>query len=105
MNINFKKDHVKIEIDLTIYDIETLHKCFYWYGNEYSVDIHKNNDDNCNIKLFPKNYDTINKENHDLIKNKIRNDLIDFKVRSIVSKETKQIRELIIAKAFSHFED
>jgi His-Xaa-Ser system protein HxsD len=35
---------------------------------------------------------------------KIENDLLDFKTREIVSLETKNIRELLIAKAFA-FED
>lgn len=31
--------------------------------------------------------------------------MIDFKLRDIVSKETKTIRELIIAKAFAYYEE
>ena len=32
---------------------------------------------------------------------KLKNDLIDFQVRDIVTKETKNVRDLLIAKAFA----
>jgi His-Xaa-Ser system protein HxsD len=38
------------------------------------------------------------------IHQKIKRDLNDFKLRDIVTKETKIIRELIIAKAFAYYD-
>ncbi len=34
---------------------------------------------------------------------KLERDLIDFNLRDIITKETQNIRDLLIAKAFSHF--
>ena len=36
---------------------------------------------------------------------KLERDLIDFKLREIVVKETKNVRDLLIAKAFAHQDD
>jgi His-Xaa-Ser system protein HxsD len=35
---------------------------------------------------------------------KLERDLLDFNLRDIVTKETKNIRDILIAKAFSHGE-
>ena len=35
---------------------------------------------------------------------KLTRDLIDFNLRDIVTKETQNVRDLLIAKAFSHGE-
>ena len=36
---------------------------------------------------------------------KIKQDLLDFKLRDIINKETRIIRELLIAKAFANYDD
>jgi hypothetical protein len=38
------------------------------------------------------------------LKEKISQDLIDFKLRDIVFQETQTIRELLLAKAFANYE-
>jgi His-Xaa-Ser system protein HxsD len=100
MKIERIKDYIKIEIDLNIYNTEVLHKCFYWYLDKFSVEINLDNPKSGIIKLFPKSI-TIGKIDINQLSHKIRNDLIDFNLRDIVTKETKNIRELIIARAFS----
>lgn len=40
----------------------------------------------------------------DELESQLKRDLLDFNLRDIVNEETKPIRELIIAKAFSHGE-
>jgi His-Xaa-Ser system protein HxsD len=86
----------QIIIDGKLYSAEVIHKCFYWYGAKYSVDI-KTEGDVFIIDITElSNEGTIGK-----IFPEIKNDLIDFKTREIVSTETKNIREMIIAKAFA----
>ena len=46
-----------------------------------------------------------NNDNFNSIEKKIRQDLIDFKTRDIITEETRNIRDLIIAKAFSKIDD
>lgn len=86
----------QIAIDGKLYSAEVIHKCFYWYGDKYSVDIKI--EGNFFIILLSElsGEGTIEK-----IFSKIKNDLVDFKTREIVSTETKNIREILIAKAFA----
>jgi len=88
---------VQIKIDSTLYSLEVIHKCFYWYAGKYSVEISTEG------KSFIVKMKEI-KEEWDIqsVVSKIQSDLIDFKTREIISADTKNIREMLIAKAFSH---
>ncbi|KAF2082091.1 His-Xaa-Ser system protein HxsD [Flavobacterium sharifuzzamanii] len=83
-----------------LYDEDVVFKCFYWYGTDYNVEIDKK-DNVFFVKISSKSETKID---HDHLLIKIKQDLIDFKLRDIVTKETKNIRELLTAKAFAHFE-
>jgi len=86
-------------LDANTYSEDVIYKCFYWYGGDYNVTIQVENT-LFRISLTSKSgeqVDTI------LLTNKIRQDLIDFKLRDIVTKETKTIRELLNAKAFANY--
>lgn len=91
-----------IYIEKTLYNVETLYKCFYWYGEMYDVDISEENL-SYKIRIMTKNKEEQLREIPSLL-SKIKRDLIDFKLRDIVSKETKTIRELIVAKAFAYYD-
>ncbi len=82
---------------LLIYNIDVIYKCFYWYTGEYDIEINEESE-NANILISSKSG---TKFDFDKLKSKIKTDLIDFKTRDIISKETKNVRDLIIAKAFS----
>jgi len=92
-----------IELDSKIYNFDVLHKCFYWYLGEYEVEINEK-DLNTNLVIIRLNYETTDSESESFVK-KIRQDLIDFKTRDIISKETKNIRDLLVAKAFAHSDE
>ncbi len=86
----------QIVIDGKLYSSEVIHKCFYWYGDKYSVDI-KTEGDFFIVEISElSNGRTIEK-----IFPKIKNDLIDFKTREVISNETKNVREILIVKAFA----
>jgi len=103
MDIINHTDHVEIKVQLDLYSITVLHKCFYWYGANFSVDIETESDKVGRVRLFPKT--EIPVAEYPNLLSKIRNDLIDFKTRDIVSKETQNVRDLLIAKAFSHSDE
>lgn len=92
------KDQLVICVDASMYSIELVHKCFYWYSGDYDIEIDKISKTTIQIKLFNNNFGNEIVDNS--VVSKIRKDLIDFKTREIVNQETKTIRELIIAKAF-----
>lgn len=91
-----------ISVDKEIYNIDVLHKCFYWYMADFTIDISNQSADMFSITIKSK------KANESseivLLIEKIRTDLMDFKVRDIVTKETANVRDLLIAKAFSNYE-
>lgn len=99
MNINIENKKVVIVVDSQMYSIEVVFKCFYWYTGSYEVTITPVADQCIQISLEGRG--DIEWDTEALI-SKIRRDLVDFKLRDIVFKETSTIRELITAKAFAY---
>jgi His-Xaa-Ser system protein HxsD len=86
-------------VDSHLYSEDVIYKCFYWYGADYAVDIQREGL-SFKIVLSSKSGEPIDTI---VLCDKIRKDLVDFKLRDIVSKETKTIRELLTAKAFANY--
>jgi len=98
MQIEFIDDlNLKVIVESEIYGSDIIHKCFYWYTKNYSIDISQKLD---KIEVLIGGI-SLNENKEELV-TKIKRDVIDFKTRDIISKETKNIRELLIAKAFSN---
>lgn len=101
MDIKFQEDVLNLKIEKEIYSVDVLFKCFYWYGANFTIEI-EDFSPTLHLVLLKSNNGEFDKEH--LIE-KIKRDLIDFKLRDIVNKETKIIRELLIAKAFANYID
>lgn len=101
MEYQISDNILKIKIDESTYTEAVVYKCFYWYCREFNVEIDKK-DGFYNILFSPRS-GVKAFEVPELIE-RIKQDLIDFKLRDIVTSETRTIRELIIAKAFANFE-
>jgi His-Xaa-Ser system protein HxsD len=99
-NILNLDNELHFSLDEEIYSEDVIYKCFYWYGGDYIVDIRKENKSYLIFLTCKTNMGIT----HETLLEKIRQDLIDFKLRDIVTKETKNIRELLTAKAFAHFQ-
>ncbi len=99
MKTEIKGNELRLLIEREIYNEEVLYKCFYWYGAKFNVEIGINSSHFFEVRLQPR------AESEDLRSTleKVKRDLIDFKLRDIVTKETKTIRELIVAKAFAYY--
>jgi len=91
---------LELRIDENLYSQEVLYKCFYWYTKNFDVTIECIANSKWLVRLESL------KEAFDFtpIIHKIKRDLIDFRLREIVSNETKAIRELMIAKAFANYD-
>lgn len=100
MDINVGNGTLELKVDGTLYSESVVFKTFYWYtGNGYDVAIEKNNENLFYVRMkMPEGTPAT-----EGFVSKIRQDLIDFKLRAIVAEETKSVRELIIAKAFAHY--
>lgn len=88
---------IQVTINSNLYHSEIIHKCLYWYSNKFNI----------NIELIGDHFEiTMVSISQDLnikdIEADLRRDLIDFKTRDIISKETSNIREMLIAKAFAN---
>src|SRR5437762_14140149 len=93
---------LRIHIDSAVYSEDVVFKCFYWYSKNFAVEISKDNNEHL-VSLTPKS-GTLHEVAVTELLDKIRQDLLDFKLRDIITKETKTVRELIIAKAFAYYE-
>jgi His-Xaa-Ser system protein HxsD len=100
MNSSIINNELHLYIEREIYDEDVIHKCLYWYGGNFSIDISIHSDKVFFVRLLS------NSDANDFQKiiEKIKRDLIDFKLRQIVTKETQTIRELLVAKAFAYYE-
>jgi His-Xaa-Ser system protein HxsD len=93
------KSDVKLIFHLNpdLYKETVIYKCLYWYTKKFEINIDKK--DNYVIEIttdikLPSN-----------LEQKIKSDLIDFKLRDIVNEETKNIRDILYVKAFSDFDE
>lgn len=102
MEHSLSNNILTLKIDSKLYNEKVVHKCFYWYSQDFTININLTADAIFDISLKPKQSDNIYKW-EDLLE-KVQQDLVDFKLRDIVNQETQTIRELIVAKAFAYYE-
>jgi His-Xaa-Ser system protein HxsD len=94
---------IELEINGKLFTKETVLKTLYWFGDKFLIDV-ATKDDNYLVSLKP--LSSLNLSNDDLEHHlqKVQRDLIDFSLRETINRETTNIRELLIAKAFSNGE-
>lgn len=100
---NYETNEIIVIIPMKMYSMEIILKCFYWYNDEYFVELDKNNEEYI-VKLANKSNSSITVNKLKQLETKIKQDLIDYSLRQIILNETQNIRDLIIAKAFESFE-
>lgn len=104
--ISFKRfnyNSVFFGIDTKIFNECVISKTLYWLSGDFIVYL-EGSGNKLKVKLEKKEGD-INNEELILLKTRINQDLIDFKVRDIVNHETKNIREILLVKAFANNDD
>jgi His-Xaa-Ser system protein HxsD len=92
---------VIVYADTSLYSKDSIFKCLYWYGDIYHTNVAIVNSNTYKISLKPMSEDPLSVEQLDRLLQKLERDLVDFNLRDIVTKETQNIRDLLIAKAFS----
>ena len=90
--------------DTALYSKNSVFKCLYWYGDKFHTSVGFADENTFKITIKPKSDITFSSEDFELSLLKLQRDLVDFNLRDIVTNETKAIRELLIAKAFSNGE-
>ncbi len=100
MEISVSNNQYVLIVDKEIYSSDVLHQCFYWYTGDFEVEISVHDQQHYRVILNSINDDP---DLETLIR-KIKRDLVDFKLRQIVTRDTQNIRDLIVAKAFANYE-
>lgn len=93
--------YIEIIVDGNLYSEIVLYKCLYWYTGRYTVDVQPSS---TGYLVRFEQAEAFSDESSLALLSKFQKDLIDFKLRQIVNEETRAVRELIIAKAFAHFD-
>ncbi|MBA5792701.1 His-Xaa-Ser system protein HxsD [Flavobacterium sp. xlx-214] len=99
-NIAYKNGILIFKLSIQDYSESVVYKCMYWYLGNYNVEITSDFND-YTVKIALKNNTDFDEE--ELIV-RLKNDLIDFKLREIINNETANLRELITAKAFANYD-
>jgi len=99
--IIFKEDgqFFNIFIPQKLYSKEAILNCLYWKLNDFNIHFSVFSEKKFLIVI---NLTDLSFQQKDNLRNTFSNELMDYELREIVNKETKNIRELIIAKAFAN---
>ena len=90
-----------ITIDRRVYNDSIISKAIYWLSGDYII-VRSLLDDNTESLSISANNANIAE---DTVKTKLMQILNDFKLRQIVSNETRDIKTILYAKAFAEDED
>lgn len=99
IKIHRTKKNLKILIPRALYSKEAILNCLYWHLDKPNVQFSLASNENYLININATNLSLLQLDN---IENTFTNELIDFELREIVRRETINIKELIIAKAFAN---
>lgn len=101
---NFVKDgEVTAFADTSLFSKEAILKCLYWFGDKFHTYVSLV-DTSYRITLKPLANANVKEDELDLYLQKLERDLVDFQLRDAITKETQNIRDLLVAKAFSNGE-
>ena len=92
---------LQFSVQSEIYSEAVLFKSLYWLTARAGFDVFKPRPGTFLISVRPLDAGFSAKERTEILA-RIRTNLVDFKVREVINAETALIRNMIIAKAFSH---
>lgn len=99
-----KDNEIIVFADSSLYSKDSIFKCLYWYGDKYHTTVSFANSNTFRVSVKPVSTMTLSLQEQESLLLKLERDLIDFNLRDIVTKETQNVRDLLIAKAFSNGE-
>jgi His-Xaa-Ser system protein HxsD len=99
-----RDNEIVVFADTSLFSKDAVFKCLYWYGDKFHTNISFEDSKTFKISITPQSNANIKADELELYQQKLERDLIDFNLRDIVTKETQNIRDLLIAKAFSNGE-
>lgn len=96
-----QENTINYKLDSNIFSKDAIIKCIYWYTKNFNINLELIGKYFV-IQFIPKSSNE--SFNLDSVIQQLNQDLIDYNLRDIVTKETGNIRDLITAKAFSNGE-
>ncbi len=99
-----KDNEIIVFADASLYSKDSIFKCLYWYGDKYHTNVSFANSNTYRVSVKPVSTTTLSQQEQENLLMKLERDLVDFNLRDIVTKETQNVRDLLIAKAFSNGE-
>ena len=94
---------IELRISSKLFSKETVLKTLYCFGDKFLIDISTIEDDFL-VTLKPMSNLNLTHDDLEHYLQKVQRDLIDFDLRETINNQTTNIRELLVAKAFSNGE-
>jgi His-Xaa-Ser system protein HxsD len=99
-----KNNEIIVFADTSLYSKDSIFKCLYWYGDKYHTNVSFADSNTYRVSVKPTSTNQLSQQEQENLLLKLERDLVDFNLRDIVTKETQNVRDLLIAKAFSNGE-
>ena len=99
-----KDNEIIVFADTNLYSKDSIFKCLYWYGDKFHTNLSFADSNTYRVSVKPISTMQLSSEELESLLLKVERDLVDFNLRDIVTKETQNVRDLLIAKAFSNGE-
>lgn len=95
---------VLLDVDRSIYDESVIDKVLYWWAGDYVI-TRRNNPGTTIQTIIFSGLNPITQEVFDKMRQKLSADFIDYKNRAIIASETRDLRNILYAKAFANSDD
>ena len=99
-----KDNEIIVFADTSLYSKDSIFKCLYWYGDKFHTNLSFADSNTYRVSVRPISTTQLSSDELENLLLKVERDLVDFNLRDIVTKETQNVRDLLIAKAFSNGE-
>ncbi|GGB19922.1 His-Xaa-Ser system protein HxsD [Puia dinghuensis] len=98
-----RNGEIVVYVDASLFSRDVVIKSLYWYGDKFHTQVSAEMNAYV-VVLKPMANAAIKEEDLGYYLQKFERDIVDFSLREVVNKETTNIRELLVAKAFSNGE-
>ncbi len=99
-----KDNEIIVFADIALYSKDSIFKCLYWYGDKFHTNVSFADSNTYRVSVKSVSTNHLSQQEQENLLLKLERDLVDFNLRDIVTKETQNVRDLLIAKAFSNGE-
>ena len=97
-------NEIVVYANTSLYSKDSIFKCLYWYGDKFHTNVSFADSDTYRVSVKSSATNSLPPQELENLLLKLERDLVDFNLRDIVTKETQNVRDLLIAKAFSNGE-